>query len=267
MDIRDTDRLTTLQRSWDALGAIDPMWAILSDPAKLGRGWDETEFFATGVDEISHLIARLKHYGMTVTGERALDFGCGVGRLTQALAAYFASVTGVDIAPSMIARARELNKLGARCNFVVNDRSTLQIFPDAHFNLVYSAIVLQHLDSELGKKYIAEFIRVVAPGGSIVFQLTEPAPHKLLPRLVHFFIPLLLRIVPMPILRAYRKAKYRTAPADMVNALPRFIMEMHGTRRADICALVRAAGATVVAVEENKRAGEAFKSWQYYLRV
>src|ERR1700675_2485116 len=98
MDNRETDRLATLQRSWDSLGAIDPMWTVLSDPTKLGHGWDESAFFATGVDEINELVARLRHHGMTATGERALDFGCGVGRLTQALAAHFAQVTGVDIA-------------------------------------------------------------------------------------------------------------------------------------------------------------------------
>ncbi len=48
---------------------------------------------------------------------RALDFGCGVGRLTQALARHFNIVDGVDIAPSMIELANQFNRSGGRCRY------------------------------------------------------------------------------------------------------------------------------------------------------
>lgn len=134
------------QRPWDTLGTLDPMWTILTDgPAKLGNGWDEAELVATVVDDISALIAGLAEHIISHERKNALDFGCGVGRLTQALADYFDNVTGVDIAPSMIARADALNKHCDRCHYVVNAETDLRIFPDSSFDLVYSTLVLQHL--------------------------------------------------------------------------------------------------------------------------
>jgi len=41
--------LGDLQRHWDAFGRLDPHWAILNEPGKLGSGWDEAEFFEGGV--------------------------------------------------------------------------------------------------------------------------------------------------------------------------------------------------------------------------
>jgi ubiquinone/menaquinone biosynthesis C-methylase UbiE len=102
---------------------------------------------------------------------RALDFGCGVGRLTQALARHFERVDGVDISASMIQQANAYNQHGSRCQYVVNQRSDLRIFPDQHFDFIYSSITLQHMPPRYSRRYIAEFMRVLAPGGAVLFQL------------------------------------------------------------------------------------------------
>src|SRR5512147_2288602 len=94
---------------WEDAAQRDPLWAILSDPTKRGRQWDLGEFFETGRREISLLLYQLRQLGHPPSAGRALDFGCGVGRLTQALAATFAEVVGVDVSPTMIRLARELN--------------------------------------------------------------------------------------------------------------------------------------------------------------
>ena len=46
---------------------------------------------------------------MPVDNQSALDFGCGVGRLSHALADLFLNVTGIDVSPTMVAKANELN--------------------------------------------------------------------------------------------------------------------------------------------------------------
>lgn len=96
--------IKTLQSKWDNLAKIDPLWAILADAEKKGNRWKIAEFFETGVKEINSLMEYVDSLDITIAQEnsRALDFGCGVGRLTQALANYFDQVYGVDIAPSMI---------------------------------------------------------------------------------------------------------------------------------------------------------------------
>ena len=163
--------LDDLQRHWNEWGRRDPYWAIISRPDRRGNRWDLDEFLRTGTDEIDELLKWLRELHVEFTPGRALDFGCGVGRLTQALARTFAECDGVDIAPSMIEQANELNQFGDRCRYHVNDRDDLALFPDGVFDLVYSDIVLQHIAPEFSAAYVREFTRVLAPGGVVVFQL------------------------------------------------------------------------------------------------
>ncbi len=167
--------LEELRSTWDALGEQDPLWAILTDPDKTGGRWDVSEFMQTGREQADGYVVRLGSLGRRVSG-RMLDFGCGVGRLTQGFAPSFAECTGVDIAASMIRRADRLNRFGPQVRYVHNDRPDLAVFPDGHFDLVFSTIVLQHMPEALSTAYIREFLRVCANGGTVVFQL----PSRLL---------------------------------------------------------------------------------------
>ena len=163
--------LDDLQRHWNEWGRRDPYWAIISRPDRRGNRWDLEEFLRTGVDEIDELLAWLRELRVEVRPGRALDFGCGVGRLTQALARTFAECDGVDIAPSMIEQANTLNQFRDSCRYHVNDRDDLALFDDGIFDLVYSDIVLQHIEPEFSAAYVREFTRVLAPGGVLVFQV------------------------------------------------------------------------------------------------
>ena len=162
-----------LQETWDALGAEDPLWAVLSAPGTRGNRWDPHEFFATGQAEIAALFDDLATRGVAMQHGRALDFGCGVGRLTQALATRFDRVDGVDIAESMIATARRFNRHGDRCTYHVNERADLSLFGDGVFDLIYSRITLQHIPPEFTKRYIIEFARVLSPGGVAVVHIPD----------------------------------------------------------------------------------------------
>jgi SAM-dependent methyltransferase len=174
--------LRTLQKSWDEAGQADPLWAILTAPGKEGGRWDLEEFFVSGREEISAALQYVASLGLPSLRGRALDFGCGVGRLTQALAEHFDEADGVDIAPSMVEQARELNRHGDRCRYHVNAEPDLRLFPDSSFDFVYSNLVLQHVGPELACAYMREFVRVLAPGGVALFQLpsepVEPAQQS-----------------------------------------------------------------------------------------
>jgi SAM-dependent methyltransferase len=160
------------KRDWEELAAEDPLWAVLTDPARRAGGWDVAEFLRTGEEEIELLLARASELGLPAAFGRALDFGCGAGRLTRALAARFDECVGVDISEAMVAEARRLNADCDGCTFVVNDTADLRRFPDASFDLVYSTLVLQHLPTRrLVAAYIAEFVRLLSSGGAAVFQL------------------------------------------------------------------------------------------------
>ena len=163
--------LAALQRAWNDLAAKDAMWAVLTGPFAAQRSWDEDAFFATGVAEIESVLERVRQTGVPIELRRALDFGCGPGRLTQALGRHFERVDGVDISETMIARARSLNRLGERCEYHLNPSADLALFGDASFDFVYSMITLQHMEPQYSRLYVEEFFRVTRPGGVIVFQI------------------------------------------------------------------------------------------------
>ncbi len=152
------------------------MWAVLTDARYKDGHWDPDELFKVGVIEVDRVLLTAQERHLTFGRDAALDFGCGVGRLSQALAPHFDSVVGVDIAASMVAEAERLNKWGSKCRFVVNGRSDLSIFADRSFDFIVSLLVLQHIDPRYSREYIREFVRVLGPSGLLVFQVpTAPA--------------------------------------------------------------------------------------------
>ena len=168
-------RFRSLARSWEGLGRTDPLFGILSDPAKWGGKWDADEFFASGRAHVEKLLRSLNDARASFKRDTCLDFGCGVGRLTVPLSGSFNRTIGVDIARSMIDRARRYHATSTQCEFLVNRGLDLRQFPDATFDFVHSCLVLQHIPPDISMRYITEFFRVCKPGGLVVFQLPSEA--------------------------------------------------------------------------------------------
>lgn len=235
-------------KDWDAFGKLDAMWAILTDPAKRGKQWKAEEFFETGVAEIRDLMAYVESLAVSVPRHKALDFGCGVGRLTQALAAHFENVDGVDVAPSMIELANQYNRWPGRCTYHVNTTSSLSFFADDTFNLIYSSLVLQHIEPRYSKSYIQEFVRVLAPGGVIVFQLPS-VPSRPVDLLKHR----VKQAIKASALAVSRRTHYFTRP----------LMLMYGMRRDEVERVLRDSGARILDVKTNHSAGGGMSTFRY----
>jgi ubiquinone/menaquinone biosynthesis C-methylase UbiE len=176
---RCTVSLSRLRQDWETLATLDPLWAILSDPSRRWGKWDLSEFLLTGDRQIAEVMRDADRLGYPREREVALDFGCGVGRNTRALAQYFRTCYGVDISDTMIARAREVNESVPGCEFVVNSTAGLTMFHDASVDMVYTCLVLQHMpNARVIKSYIAEFLRILRRDGLLVFQLLCSLPLK-----------------------------------------------------------------------------------------
>ncbi len=200
--------LDQLQDDWTRLGQEDPLWAVYVAPGTKGGKWDVEAFFALGRQEVDRALAELEPLGLTPGRRRALDFGCGVGRLSQALAGHVDEVIGIDIAPSMLAKARELDRSQGRVRFVLNQRPDLGDVGSAEVDLVYSSLVLQHMPPELARGYLAEFVRVLAPGGVAIFQVASRPTRSVK--------GLIFRLAPWPLLRwAQRRVLGYPAPMRM----------------------------------------------------
>ena len=173
------EALDDSRKFWDAHAERDPLWAVLSDAGKAERKWDVRRFFQTGVNEIALVFYQLESDGIAVTPGSALDFGCGVGRLTQALAQRFEKVVGVDVSPRMVETAASLNRFPDRASYLSNDAPHLRIFDGRSFDFIYTNIVLQHIVPDVTVGYLREFLRILKPAGVLVFQLPshKRGPH------------------------------------------------------------------------------------------
>ena len=163
--------LEELKQNWEVLGEQDPMWAILSDPNMKGGKWNQEEFFATGVRDIQGVMDAAQGLGLEIARHAALDFGCGIGRMTQALCARFQTVVGTDVSESMIRRAGHLNRYPESCRYHLNAKPHLGDFEDGQFDFCMTFLVLQHMRPEYAKGYLKELCRVLRPKGVLLFQI------------------------------------------------------------------------------------------------
>ena len=248
--------LEQLRRNWDAFGRERPFWAILTDRAD----WNQCDFFETGRAAIAQWMQRLDAHGLAARRARALDFGCGAGRLTHALAGYYAEVVGVDIATSMIELARELHRDEPRCRFVLNEREDLRAFEDDSFDLVLTLLVLQHMRPAYALGYVREFVRVLRPGGVLLMQIPSARSPRL--RGARWGLRIVRRLkqwIPES-LRERRRARRRSQRATQ-SPEPR--MEMYTIRERDVVALIEALGARLVRADREQPAGDRFTSVFY----
>jgi len=165
------DHLIESQRYWDQHAESDPLWTVLAFPDKSGGRWTLQEFMKTGEREIALLFHRLAALQIEQPARRALDFGCGVGRLTQALARRVEGVVGADISPVMIELAGKLNRYPNNADYICTAHTGLESLPAKSFQLIYSNIVLQHVLPDVAVSYLHEFFRLLEPDGLVVFQL------------------------------------------------------------------------------------------------
>jgi ubiquinone/menaquinone biosynthesis C-methylase UbiE len=104
-------------------------------------------------------------------GEVVLDVGCGTGTLAIAArrqVGQAGSVCGVDASPEMITRAK---KKAAKAGLKVDFRNAFVEalpFPDAHFDVVLSSMMLHHLPGKVRRQCAAEIRRVLKPGGRVL---------------------------------------------------------------------------------------------------
>ena len=240
--------LKDLQKTYDDFARIDPFWAILSHRQKRGRRWEVKEFFATGDREIESVMRYVDSLQVALGKGMALDFGCGVGRLTQALARYFDHCYGVDISSEMIRLANEYNHHGARCRYLVNESADLRIFSDATFDFIYTNIVLQHMKRAYSLAYIRDFLRIMKPDGLSIFQIPSE-------RLADGHLSGKIRQLKrdMPMYHLYRRLRYGTFA----------VIEIHCIQREDLIKFIETSGGRVVDVTENKDAGSGYVSMRY----
>jgi ubiquinone/menaquinone biosynthesis C-methylase UbiE len=131
------------------------------------RQQSDADFFATATEVINILESELRRVPLPQRSMwKALEIGCGPGRLMRPMSRHFAEIHGVDVSDEMIALARERLRDTPNAHPHLSDGASLREFPDETFDFVYSYAVFQHVPSrEVINAYMRETHRVLKTGG------------------------------------------------------------------------------------------------------
>lgn len=123
------------------------------------------DLLRAATDEV---VGRLAAWGLLGADRRALDLGCGIGRLVAALSPRVAHVTGLDVSEGMIARARERCAGLPNVALRVSSGRDLAGVGDGSVDLVLGADVFPYLvQAGVAEAHVAEAARVLRPGSHL----------------------------------------------------------------------------------------------------
>jgi SAM-dependent methyltransferase len=155
------------------------------EPPLRVEGAARERFFERGRRQTARLAAELEEFtGCELKSRRALDFGCGVGRLTLPLAERCEYVYGTDISRAKLAEA-DRNAKDANVTNVEWLEPELIPTLSGRYDMIHSILVFQHIPSREGERIFSELLRGLLPGGIGAVQVTlrpsRPAPATLGP--------------------------------------------------------------------------------------
>lgn len=160
-------------RAWRRWSETEPYYGVLAEERYRQESFtDHSEaFWATGPAYLTERMDAAERYFGAFARRRALDFGCGVGRLSLPMAQSFETVLGLDVAPAMLAQAqRKADEAGlANLRFALSDDALGAA--DGRFDLVMSCIVLQHIPLRRGMAILHRLLDLVELGGIAALQL------------------------------------------------------------------------------------------------
>lgn len=158
---RDTDR------DWQRIGAEDPFWGVVTLPEFRKHALTSQTievFYDSGVQHVARLNETMTHMsGQGIKARRALDFGCGTGRITHAMVRHADHVIGVDISEGMLEKARARQIAGVEFRNGLNDE---------RFDWIHSYIVFQHIPPARGMAILRDLLNRLEPGGLLTLHFT-----------------------------------------------------------------------------------------------
>lgn len=168
--------MANTDKAWQRFGRSDPYYGVLTDGSFSRQNFDEearATFFQSGEDYVDFILSVIRgHLVPDYQPTRALDFGCGVGRLTLALARRTSESIGVDVSRGMLDEAVANAAVAELSNvrFLQSDDGLSQV--SGTFDLINSSIVFQHIDTKRGLRILHRLLDLLSDDGVGVIQMT-----------------------------------------------------------------------------------------------
>jgi len=209
------------KRNWEKFGKEDPYYWVTTDSTYKNAilSQDVRRIFFESADDYLESLFKVihRHMDSAFHPRRALDFGCGVGRITIPLARRCEYVYGVDVAESMIAEA-EKNCREQSLKNVAFSTNLDGLRPDAEsFDFVHSIYVFQHLRIDRGLHTAARLIDLLNDNGVGMLHFTYHSRRNLKKRIMYWLC------VHVPLFNGFnnmRKGKSFSVPMYEMNDYP-----------------------------------------------
>ena len=131
------------------------------------KDWDEESFYRWGEIQTRIVIDRFfESLGVDPSSLKALEIGCGAGRMSRALASRFKFVFAYDVSEEYASIAKEKNSQLKNVVFAVNDGVSFPEIEDETIDFVFSGWTMQHMPTkEIVVKNIEELARILRKNG------------------------------------------------------------------------------------------------------
>ena len=155
--------------AWEYFGKNDPYFGVLTaENFSKGEFTEDAkkQFFETGERYVDATWTTLQEFfGRDFHPKRAMDFGCGVGRLVLPFAKRCDAVVGVDVSASMLetARANAQERGATNVSFVQGDDTLSRV--TGTFDFIHSFIVFQHIPPDRGLAILRRQIDLLEADG------------------------------------------------------------------------------------------------------
>jgi SAM-dependent methyltransferase len=162
------------QNSWEEKARENPLYAVMTMPEMQDAGADRFSeehlqlFFEKGRKLADRLV--MPSLGLAPEAGMVVEYGCGAGRILNALVERGIICAGVDISQTMLNHCQRL--VPGVSSLVCLDADGNVLLPNGCARLVYSYAVLQHIDKlSAYTKAVGEICRLLSPRGRLVLQV------------------------------------------------------------------------------------------------
>lgn len=170
---------TNTDAAWETFGRTDPYYGVLSDErfrSAAADGPARAEFFRSGEEHVARFLGTIREtLDPGFAPRRALDFGCGVGRILIPLARQVPEVVGFDVSPSMLEEARRNCAAAGIANVDLRLSDDGLSALSGAFDFIHSYIVLQHVPPKRGEAILRRLVGSLSVGGIGAMHFTYAA--------------------------------------------------------------------------------------------